>query len=149
MISAFLLSCRSMCFGSVRCFPSPLEYLQSYCFINWLTHNRCFFFFFNPPAEQPPKSDPVLEFITPPLVDDRDTSPSPSLSQTEIWKLKEQELSNERPFRLRLNSQPEGVQLTPLAKRLMDLKTCDHDVSDVANVLPKPPPSASIPSKCR
>lgn len=108
-----------------------------------------FFFFFNPPAEQPPKSGPVLEFITPPLLDDRDTSPSPSLSQTEIWKLKEQELSNERPFRLRLNSQPEGVQLTPLAKRLMDLKTCDHDVSDVANVLPKPPPSASIPSKCR
>ena len=137
-----------MCFGSVRCFSSPLEYLQSYCFINWLTYSRGFFFF-NPPAEQPPKSDPVLEFITPPLVDDRDTSPSPSLSQTEIWKLKEQELSNERPFRLRLNSQPGGVQLTPLTKRLMDLKTCDHGVSDVASVLPKPPPSASIPSKCR
>lgn len=98
--------------------------------------------------EQPPKPDPVLEFITPPPAIGRKTSPSPPLSQTEIRKLKEQELSNERPFRLTLNSQPGGVLYTPLVKSLMDLKTGDHHVSDVANVLPKPPPSASIPSKC-
>lgn len=90
-----------------------------------------------------------FEFITPPPITElRSATPLSPHDQTHNWNIKEQELSNERPYRLKLNPQSGGLVRTPVAKSLMSLKACDHNVSDVANALPKPSPSASIPSKC-
>ena len=103
-----------------------------------------------PLPEPPSKSENSFEFITPPSITElRSAAPLPSHDQTHNRNFKDQELSNERPYRLKLSPQSGGLVRTPVAKSLMSLKTCDHHVSDVANALPKPPPSASIPSKCR
>lgn len=87
--------------------------------------------------------------MPPPITELRNATPLLSHEQTHNRNFKEQELSNELPYRLKLNPQSGDPVRTPVAKSLMSLKACDHNVSDVANALPKPPPSASIPSKCR
>ena len=63
--------------------------------------------------------------------------------------LKEQELSSERPFRLRLNLQQEENRLTPAARGLISLRSSEHNVSDVVSALPRPNSAISIPSKCK
>jgi len=97
------------------------------------------------------KSESVIEFITPaPTSTVRNAAPPPPQDQLQSRSFKEQEFTSEQPYRLRLNPQSAGgLGLNPTARNLMNLKACDHHLSDVANVLPKPPPSASIPSKCR
>ena len=96
------------------------------------------------------KPDSVIEFITPPpAATTRAASPLPQRDQPQTRLIKEQELTNEQPYRLRLNPQSGGLGMTPLARNIKTLKSGEHHVSDIANVLPKPPPSASIPSKCR
>jgi len=101
-------------------------------------------------AQEPvTKSESVIEFITPaPTSTVRKATPLPLQDQLQSRTFKEQEFTSEQPYRLRLNPQSGGLGLNPTARNLMNLKACDHHLSDVANVLPKPPPSASIPSKC-
>ncbi|XP_068760183.1 microtubule-associated protein futsch-like isoform X3 [Montipora capricornis] len=95
------------------------------------------------------KSEWVIEFITPPpTTSSRETTPLPSSDLIQNCLVKEREFASERPYRLRLSSESIGQRLNPVARNLINLKTSDHHVSDVVNVLPKPPPSASIPSKC-
>ncbi|XP_068713633.1 uncharacterized protein [Montipora foliosa] len=95
------------------------------------------------------KSEGVIEFITPPpTTSSRYTTPLPSSDLIQNRLVKEQEFASERPYRLRLSSESIGQRLNPVARNLINLKTSDHHVSDVVNVLPKPPPLASISSKC-
>ncbi|XP_068714249.1 uncharacterized protein [Montipora foliosa] len=96
------------------------------------------------------KCEGVIEFITPPpTTSSRKTTPLPSSDLIQNRLVKEREFASERPYRLRLSSESIGQRLNPVARNLINLKTSDHHVSDVVNVLPNPPPSASIPSKCR
>ena len=107
--------------------------------------------FFSYSSESASKGESVIEFITPPpaTAAARNATPLPQQDQLQTRLFKEQELTNEQPYRLRLHTQAGSPGMTPVARNLINLKAGEHSVSDVANVLPKPPPSASIPSKCR
>ncbi|KAK2550611.1 hypothetical protein P5673_028662 [Acropora cervicornis] len=95
------------------------------------------------------KSETVIEFITPPpTIPSRATTPLPPRDQLQSRLVKEQECASEQPYRLKLHSQSVDLRLDPVARDLIALKACDHHVADVVNVLPRPPRSASIPSKC-
>ncbi|XP_015766365.1 PREDICTED: uncharacterized protein LOC107345170 [Acropora digitifera] len=96
------------------------------------------------------KSETVIEFITPPpTIPSRATTPLPPRDQLQSRLAKEQECASEQPYRLKLHSGSVDLRLDPVARDLIALKTCDHHVADVVNVLPRPPRSASISSKCR
>lgn len=105
---------------------------------------------FHVKSEPISKSETVIEFITPPpTIPSRATTPFPPRDQLQSRLVKEQECASEQPYRLKLHSQSVDLRLDPVARDLIALKACDHHVADVVNVLPRPPRSASIPSKCR
>ena len=93
------------------------------------------------------KPEREIEFISHP---DSPSPPRPTTPFEDTTKLlKEQELTSERPYRLRIHPRQGSANITPEARSLIYMRTNDHSVADIAKALPKPNTSASIPSKCR
>ncbi|XP_048581685.1 uncharacterized protein LOC5517160 isoform X2 [Nematostella vectensis] len=89
-------------------------------------------------------SEKTIEFITP------STSPHPPFPgapDVVSRELREQELSSERAFRLRLRPRSSVGTLSPVARSIIDLRSSEHDVADLSNVMPRSA-TASIPAKC-
>uniref|UniRef100_A0A6P8IQV6 Uncharacterized protein LOC116303278 n=1 Tax=Actinia tenebrosa TaxID=6105 RepID=A0A6P8IQV6_ACTTE len=68
--------------------------------------------------------------------------------QDTMKQLKEQELSSDQPFRLRIQPRHGSASLTRPARSIMAVIANDHNVEDIARVMPRPKTAASIPNKC-